>query len=113
MDLGWVILMGVVCGIPAVLAAWVYAAWIGKRIFVDVPQDMVEAAEEAKAAVVAEQRGGRGRRRTRSRSPLGTVLAIIGTPLILILAATFSSIALRPLHRSARSSSSSATPSSR
>ena len=30
-DLGWVILMGVVCGIPAVLAAWVYAAWIGKR----------------------------------------------------------------------------------
>ena len=48
--------MGVVVGIPSVLAAWVYAAWIGKRIFVDVPQDMVEAAEEAKAAVAAEQR---------------------------------------------------------
>lgn len=48
-DLGWVILMGVVVGVPAVLAAWVYAAWIGKRLFVEVPQDMVEAAAEAKA----------------------------------------------------------------
>lgn len=55
-DLGWVILMGVVCGLPAVAAAWVYAAWIGKRIFVAVPQDMVEAAAEAKLAVREEQR---------------------------------------------------------
>src|SRR3954452_4842512 len=55
-DLGWVILMGIVVGIPSVLAAWVYAAWIGKRIFVPVPQDMLEAAEEAREAVAAEQR---------------------------------------------------------
>jgi GntP family gluconate:H+ symporter len=54
-DLGWVILMGVIVGIPAVLAAWAYAAWIGKRLFVPVPQDMVEAADEAKAAVAAER----------------------------------------------------------
>ncbi|MGV9450827.1 GntP family permease [Streptomyces sp. NPDC003635] len=90
-DLGWVILMGVVCGIPAVLAAWVFSAWIGRRIFVAVPQDMVEAAEEAKRAVARE-------RTEPSEQPvaLGTVLAIIGTPLVLILAATFSSIALDP-----------------
>ncbi|WAZ23807.1 GntP family permease [Streptomyces cinnabarinus] len=97
-DLGWVILMGVVCGIPAVLAAWVFAAWIGRRIFVAVPQDMVEAAEEAKRAVLDEQRaagGGHGEPREQPVA-LGTVLAIIGTPLILILAATFSSIALDP-----------------
>ncbi|RYJ24726.1 low-affinity gluconate/H+ symporter GntU [Streptomyces sp. L-9-10] len=94
-DLGWVILMGVIVGVPAVLAAWAYAAWIGKRIFVDVPQDMVEAAEEAKAAVAAEQRAS-GVTPRETPVALGTVLAIIGTPLILILLATFSSIALGP-----------------
>ncbi|MFJ2257791.1 GntP family permease [Streptomyces sp. NPDC087844] len=121
-DLGWVILMGVVVGIPAVLAAWAYAAWIGKRLFVPVPQDMLEAADEAKAAVAEE----RAARRAAARStgapddtgtgkgsaplattpnsedyaeqpvPLPTVFLIIGTPLLLILAATFSSIALDP-----------------
>ncbi|CAL9545421.1 GntP family permease [Streptomyces sp. enrichment culture] len=90
-DLGWVILMGVVCGIPAVLAAWAFSAWIGRRIFVPVPQDMVEAAEEARRAVGEEQREP-----DEQPVALGTVLAIIGTPLILILAATFSSIALDP-----------------
>ncbi|GAA0487490.1 gluconate:H+ symporter [Streptomyces olivaceiscleroticus] len=94
-DLGWIILMGLVCGIPAVLAAWAYAAWIGKRIFVPVPQDMVEAAEEAKAAVAAEKAAA-GVGADEKPVPLGTVLAIIGTPLILILLATFSSIALQP-----------------
>ncbi|PVE12023.1 GntP family permease [Streptomyces scopuliridis] len=94
-DLGWVILMGVVVGVPAVLAAWAYAAWIGKRIFVEVPQDMVEAAEEAKAAVAAEQRAS-GITPRETPVALGTVLAIIGTPLVLILLATFSSIALDP-----------------
>ncbi|MFJ8918548.1 GntP family permease [Streptomyces sp. NPDC102415] len=94
-SLGWVILMGALVGIPSVLAAWGYAAWIGKRIFVDVPQDMVEAAAEAKAAVVAEQQAA-GVTPHEKPVPLGTVLAIIGTPLILILAATFSSIALDP-----------------
>lgn len=92
-DLGWVILMGVVCGLPAVAAAWVYSAWIGKRIFVAVPQDMVEAAQEAKDAVAAEQRAS-GVQPRETPVPLGTVLGIIGTPLLLILAATFSSIAL-------------------
>ncbi|MFF2812937.1 GntP family permease [Streptomyces sp. NPDC058000] len=107
-DLGWVILMGVVCGVPAVLAAWGYAAWIGKRLFVPVPQDMAEAAEEARAAVAAEQVtsggppcselvGELGGDTPRERPvALGTVLAIIGTPLVLILLATFSSIALPP-----------------
>ncbi|UQA93367.1 GntP family permease [Streptomyces halobius] len=94
-DLGWVILMGTVCGIPAVLAAWGYGAWIGKRLFVPVPQDMVEAAEEAKAAVAAEQSAAGGSPREKPVA-LITVLAIIGTPLVLILLATFSSVALAP-----------------
>ncbi|MEU8983752.1 gluconate:H+ symporter [Streptomyces sp. NPDC048309] len=94
-QLGWVILMGIVCGIPAVLAAWVFSAWIGKRIFVAVPQDMVEAAAEARLAVIEEQRAS-GVEPREKPVPLGTVLGIIGTPLVLILAATFSSIALDP-----------------
>ncbi|WP_339131176.1 gluconate:H+ symporter [Streptomyces sp. f51] len=94
-QLGWVVLMGIVCGVPAVLAAWVYAAWIGRRLFVPVPQDMVEAAAEARRAVVEEQRAS-GVEPREEPVPLGTVLGIIGTPLVLILAATFSSIALDP-----------------
>ncbi|WP_432144994.1 GntP family permease [Streptomyces sp. bgisy084] len=94
-DLGWIILMGLVCGLPAVLAAWGYAAWIGKRLFVPVPQDMVEAAEEARAAVTAEKATA-GAPAHEEPVPLVTVLTIIGTPLLLILLATFSSIALAP-----------------
>lgn len=94
-QLGWVVLMGAITGIPVFLAAWAYAAWIGKRLFLPVPQDMVEAAEEAKAAVVAEQRAA-GVAPTEKPVGLGTALGIIGTPLVLILCATFSSIALEP-----------------
>ncbi|WP_316740253.1 gluconate:H+ symporter [Streptomyces sp. MK7] len=94
-QLGWIILMGIVCGIPAVLAAWAYSAWIGRRIFVEVPQDMVEAADEAKRAVLEEQRRS-GVRPQEQPVALATVLGIIGTPLVLILAATFSSVALDP-----------------
>ncbi|MFF5423300.1 MULTISPECIES: GntP family permease [unclassified Streptomyces] len=90
-SLGWVVLMGVLVGVPAVLAAWGYAAWIGKRVFVEVPQDMLEAAEDARAKAAAERRGT-------GEAPVGlpTVLLVIGTPLVLILAATFSSVALDP-----------------
>lgn len=100
-DLGWIILMGLVCGIPAVLAAWGYAAWIGKRLYVGVPQDMVDAADEAKAAVTAEKAAAgvpsaAGAPSHERPVSLGTVLTIIGTPLLLILLATFSSIALAP-----------------
>ncbi|WP_405744110.1 GntP family permease [Streptomyces sp. NBC_01525] len=94
-DLGWIILMGLVCGIPAVLATWAWAAWIGKRIFVELPQDMAEAADEAKAAVLAEQRAA-GVTPQEKPVSLGAVLTIILIPLVLILLSTFSSIALDP-----------------
>ncbi|MEU5091208.1 gluconate:H+ symporter [Streptomyces sp. NPDC021356] len=109
-QLGWIILMGVVCGIPAVLAAWAYSAWIGKHVFVEVPQDMVEAAEEAKRAVLAEQRAS-GVEPREAPVPLGAVLGIIGTPLVLILAATFSSIALDPPPSSSAGSEQGGPPS--
>ncbi|MFD7921611.1 GntP family permease [Streptomyces sp. NPDC059740] len=96
-DLGWIIIMGLLCGIPAVLATWAWAAWIGKRIFVEIPQDMVEAAEEAKEAVAAEQRAAGVTPREKPVS-LGVVLTIIAIPLVLILLSTFSSIAMDPSH---------------
>ncbi|MEW1655785.1 gluconate:H+ symporter [Streptomyces sp. NPDC093707] len=112
-DLGWIILMGVVCGVPAVLAAWAYAAWIGKRLFVPVPHDMAEAAEEARAAVAAEQGDGGGDTPREKPVALGAVLAIIGTPLVLILLATFSSIVLAPPPSSPTSSEQGGPPSGR
>ena len=49
-DLGWIILMGLVCGIPAWFVAGVlWGTWIGKRVMVEVPEDrIVPEAEEAK-----------------------------------------------------------------
>ncbi|WP_046508252.1 GntP family permease [Streptomyces odonnellii] len=111
-DLGWVILMGIVVGVPSVIAAWVYAAWIGKRLFVEVPQDMVEAAAESKAAVAAEQAAS-GTTPPERPVALGTVLAIIGTPLVLILLATFSSVALDPSPSSSTDSEQGIPHSSR
>ncbi|MEV6735862.1 gluconate:H+ symporter [Streptomyces sp. NPDC051104] len=111
-DLGMVILMGIVCGIPAVLAAWAWSAWIGRRIFVPVPQDMVEAAEEAKAALEQEQRAA-GVTPPEKPVPLSIVFTIIGTPLVLILLATFSSIAFDPSPSSPTSSEQGGPPSGR
>jgi GntP family gluconate:H+ symporter len=76
-DLGWIILMGAVCGIPAwFLSGVVFPSWIGKRMHVEVPAEMLvdEDAEEGPGP------------------SLGLVAAIIAVPLVLILAGTFGSI---------------------
>ncbi|MFF4737523.1 GntP family permease [Streptomyces sp. NPDC001262] len=79
-DLGWVILMGALTGIPAVLAAWAYAAWIARRVHVPIPEGVPEAPEKPSEQPV----------------PLAVLLTVIGTPLLLILLATFSSVTLPP-----------------
>ncbi|MDI2029655.1 gluconate:H+ symporter [Saccharopolyspora sp. TS4A08] len=83
-DLGWIILMGLVCGLPAfAVAGLLYPVWIGKRIDLPVPADMLATADE-----LAAKREGR-------RDPsLGVVALIIGLPMVLILGATFGSITL-------------------
>ncbi|GAA3581693.1 gluconate:H+ symporter [Amycolatopsis ultiminotia] len=81
-DLGWLILMGAVCGIPAWFVGGIlYSTWIGKRV--DVPL----AEEFAKLA---------GDDEDESRTPpsLGLVGGIIAVPLVLILLGTFGSILL-------------------
>ena len=41
-DLGYLIMMGLVCGLPGFVAAGlVWGTWIGKRVFVEVPEDYV------------------------------------------------------------------------
>ncbi|MGW4591759.1 GntP family permease [Amycolatopsis thermoflava] len=76
-DLGWIILMGAVCGLPAwFLAGVVFPSWIGKRMNIEVPAEMI-----------VDDDGEDG-----SGPSLGLVSTIIAVPLVLILAGTFGSI---------------------
>ncbi|MFC3894745.1 GntP family permease [Lentzea rhizosphaerae] len=83
--LGWIIIMGLAVAIPSWFVGGVlYSYWIGKRINVPVPDEMLVAAEQAKT-----ENGDR------EPPSLGLVLSIIGLPLVLILAGTFGSILLQ------------------
>ena len=77
-DLGWIILMGLICGIPAWFASGIlWGTWIGKRVMINVPEDrIVPEAEEAKG----------------HEPSIGLVLLAIGLPMILILGGTFGNI---------------------
>lgn len=80
-ELGWIIIMGLACGIPAWFASGIlWGTWIGKRVMVTVLEDSVlEESDQAKAL---------------GDPALGTVLLAIGAPMILILGGTFGNIAL-------------------
>ena len=81
-ELGWIILMGLACGIPAWFASGIlWGTWIGKRVRVEVPEDRV--IPEAEEAVGHEP-------------PLSLVALAIGLPMILILGATFGNVFLGP-----------------
>jgi gluconate:H+ symporter, GntP family len=108
-SLGWVIMMGALCAIPAWFVGGIlFSSWIGKRIHIDVPEEMLEAAK-----VGARSTGGTGgtgdapsggtsgggdwavdepAEETPSDPPLGLVITIIAIPLLLILSGTFGSI---------------------
>ncbi|MFE2753196.1 GntP family permease [Actinosynnema sp. NPDC059335] len=82
-ELGWIILMALAVAIPAwFIGGVLYSAWIGKRLDVPVPDEMLAAAEELRG----EQPKG--------EPPLSLVLGVIAVPLVLILAGTFGSILL-------------------
>jgi GntP family gluconate:H+ symporter len=86
--MGWVILFGAICAIPAWAAGLVFSNWIGKRIHIEVPEEMLEAAR------VAKEGPGTATAPEKTEPKLGTVAWIIATPLILILVGTFGSIIL-------------------
>ncbi|GAA0250780.1 GntP family permease [Cryptosporangium japonicum] len=118
-SLGWVILIGVICGLPAFAAAgiaWPY--WIGPRVRVEVPAEVAEAEAQpvtvgGGVATAERPTGGAGdpvdddadgpgdapagpAPAAGAAVPrpvaLGTVLAIILVPLVLILGATFGTV---------------------
>lgn len=73
-DLGWVIMIGLVAGIPAAIAGGIlYGKFIGQRIHTEVPEQMLPDAEEVAAA------------ETRKVPGFSLVLGIILVPLIMIL----------------------------
>ncbi|MGY0233565.1 GntP family permease [Longispora urticae] len=76
-DMGWIIVMGLACGLPAFAVAGIlWPMWIGRRVMVEVPADFVAAEPDEDHQPVS----------------LGLVGAIIGIPLLLILGATFSNV---------------------
>jgi GntP family gluconate:H+ symporter len=122
-DLGWIIIMGLVCGIPAWLVAGVWwGSYIGRRVIVEVPDEFVPGELEHDA----EEHQNQGRDQVRDTDPddpdgtgpggggiggggtgtatavrlkppsLGMIAAIILVPMVLILGATVGSVALTP-----------------
>jgi GntP family gluconate:H+ symporter len=106
-DLGWVILMGAACAIPAwFIGGVLFSSWIGKRLYIPVPQEMLAASKVASGG--GDSATGAGDSGTgagggggdivdevgtpRNEPPLKLVAWIIAIPLILILAGTFGSI---------------------
>lgn len=86
-SLGWLILMGFVCGIPGFIAAGiVWGSYIGKRVMVSVPEEFVPLEPD-----VADEAEGSGGTAVITKSPPSVALigAIIAIPLVLILGATF------------------------
>ncbi|MDV3129704.1 GntP family permease [Mycobacterium sp. 21AC1] len=79
-SLGWIIIMGLACGIPAWLVSGVvWGSWIGKRIQVEVPEEFVPEEDEADTA---------------NPPALSLIAFIILAPMLLILAATIADVVL-------------------
>lgn len=102
--LGWVIMMGAFCAIPAWFVGGIlFSSWIGKRIHVEVPEEMLEAAKVGGRGTGGGGSGGSGSGDARSDDDLqepepsnepglALVVSIIAIPLLLILIGTFGSI---------------------
>ena len=79
-DLGWIIIMGLACGIPAwFVSGVVWGSWIGKRVLVEVPDEFIPEEAEADTA---------------NPPSLGLIAFIILAPMVLILGATVGSVTL-------------------
>ncbi|MER7556551.1 gluconate:H+ symporter [Nocardioides sp. NPDC126508] len=85
-DLGWLIIMGLLCGLPAFAVAGIlFPMWIAPRVQVSVPEELISAETEA------EQEGT-----PVTPVSLALVLGVIAVPLVLILGATFGTMLLDP-----------------
>jgi GntP family gluconate:H+ symporter len=83
-DMGWLIIIGLACGLPAFAVAGIlWPLYIAPRVPVTVPDEFVAAEVEGEE---------------KPEPPLGLVMAVILLPLVLILGATFGTLILDP-HR--------------
>jgi GntP family gluconate:H+ symporter len=101
--LGWIILMGLICGIPAWLVSGVWwGSYIGRRVQVDVPDEFIAAELEGSrdgSADGPDGPSGSGGTATavRTQPPSVALIAtVIAVPMLLILSATFGSVVLAP-----------------
>jgi Gnt-I system low-affinity gluconate transporter len=80
-NIGWVILFGLICGIPAaILAGPVFGTYISKKIHVKVPENMIPEMEENKDV--------------KELPSFGMIATLVGLPLFLILLNTVLSATL-------------------
>lgn len=81
-DMGWLIIIGLACGLPAFAVAGVlWPLYIAPRVPVTVPDEFLVAEDNAE---------------DRPEPSLGLVMAVILLPLVLILGATFGTLILDP-----------------
>lgn len=101
-DMGWIILMGLICGIPAWLVSGVWwGSFIGRRVQVEIPAD-VPGGDPAPAAAPPDEAatdgsghdGGAGAVATVAPPSIGVIGGLIAVPLVLILCATVGTVAL-------------------
>ena len=87
-DLGWVLLFGILIGIPvAFIAGPVFGKYIGSKIHVEVPPTF-ETSENFQKSTFENQ----GSNIESSMPSFWTVVAIIATPMVLIIANTVSGV---------------------
>ncbi|ABG94270.1 gluconate permease family protein [Rhodococcus jostii RHA1] len=78
-DMGWIIIMGLACGIPAwFVSGVVWGSWIGKRVIIEVPDEFIPEEKEA----------------DKNPPPLWLISFIILVPMVLILGATVGNVIL-------------------
>jgi gluconate:H+ symporter, GntP family len=103
-DLGYLIVFGLVCGIPAwIVGGYFFSKWVGEKIHIPVPEEMVALAREGATVGTGSGSGSTGTGIDDSAEPapvgpppvgLGTVATVIVVPLLLILLATVSSVTM-------------------
>ncbi len=82
-DLGWVILLGIVTGLPtAIVAGPLFGGYISRRIVVQAPAHALESLQTRPAG-------------TQSLPSFGMVALIMGAPLVLILGSTASQLLVK------------------
>ncbi|WP_455132395.1 GntP family permease [Microbacterium aurum] len=94
-SLGWLIVMGFVCGIPGFLAAGLmWGTYIGKRVHVEVPDEFLVRPKVGAGTGDGPgtlQEGGETEAEPLAPPSTWTIAGIIAIPLVLILGATFGS----------------------